>query len=60
MAVALIWLIIAMVSALPFTLSLGVSYLDAVFEAMSGWTDTGLTMMRSVDDLPRPSSSGGR
>ncbi len=53
MAVALIWLIIAMVSALPFTLSLGVSYLDAVFEAMSGWTDTGLTMMRSVDDLPR-------
>ncbi|MDV2480513.1 TrkH family potassium uptake protein [Methanoculleus sp. Wushi-C6] len=53
MAVALIWLIIALVSALPFTLGLGVSYLDAVFEAMSGWTDTGLTMMRSVEDLPR-------
>lgn len=53
MAVALIWLIIAMVSALPFTLGLGVSYLDAVFEAMSGWTDTGLTMMRSVEELPR-------
>jgi trk system potassium uptake protein TrkH len=53
MAVALIWLIIALVSALPFTLGLGVSYLDAVFEAMSGWTDTGLTMMRSVEELPR-------
>ncbi len=53
MAVALIWLAIALVSALPFCLGLGVSYLDAVFEAMSGWTDTGLTMMRSVDDLPR-------
>ena len=53
MAVALIWLIIALVSALPFTLGLGISYLDAVFEAMSGWTDTGLTMMRSVEDLPR-------
>ncbi|WP_292365740.1 MULTISPECIES: TrkH family potassium uptake protein [unclassified Methanoculleus] len=53
MAVALIWLIIAMVSALPFCLGLGIPYLDAVFEAMSGWTATGLTMMRSVDDLPR-------
>ena len=53
MAVALIWLAIALVSALPFSLGLGVPYLDAVFEAMSGWTDTGLTMMRSVDDLPR-------
>ncbi|WP_292727575.1 TrkH family potassium uptake protein [Methanoculleus sp.] len=53
MAVALIWLIIALVSALPFCLGLGVPYLDAVFEGMSGWTDTGLTMMRSVDDLPR-------
>ncbi|NLB01685.1 MAG: TrkH family potassium uptake protein, partial [Methanomicrobiales archaeon] len=53
MAVALTWLVMALVSALPFCLGLGVSYLDAVFEAMSGWTDTGLTMMRSVDDLPR-------
>lgn len=53
MAVALIWLVIALVSALPFCLGLGVPYLDAVFEAMSGWTDTGLTMMRSVEDLPR-------
>ncbi|ABN57861.1 MULTISPECIES: TrkH family potassium uptake protein [Methanoculleus] len=53
MAVALIWLIIALVSALPFCLGLGVPYLDAVFEAMSGWTDTGLTMMRSVEEMPR-------
>ncbi|KDE55593.1 TrkH family potassium uptake protein [Methanoculleus sp. MH98A] len=53
MAVALIWLIIALVSALPFCLGLGVPYLDAVFEAMSGWTDTGLTVMRSVEEMPR-------
>jgi len=53
MAVALIWLTMALVSALPFSLGIGVPYLDGVFEAMSGWTDTGLTMMRSVDDLPR-------
>lgn len=53
MAVALIWLICALVSALPFTLGLGVPYLDGTFEAMSGWTDTGLTVMRTVEDLPR-------
>ncbi|NLM30858.1 MAG: TrkH family potassium uptake protein, partial [Methanomicrobiales archaeon] len=53
MSVALIWLVCALASALPFTLGLGVPYLDGVFEAMSGWTDTGMTMMRSVEDLPR-------
>ena len=53
MSVALIWLVCALASALPFTLGLGVPYLDGVFEAMSGWTDTGMTMMRSIEDLPR-------
>ncbi|MGB4280462.1 MAG: potassium transporter TrkG, partial [Methanoculleus sp.] len=52
MAVALIWLIMALVSALPFHLGIGVPYLDGVFEAMSGWTDTGLTVMRSIDEMP--------
>ncbi len=53
MAVALIWLVMALASALPFSLGIGAPYLDSVFEAMSGWTDTGLTVMRSVDSLPR-------
>jgi trk system potassium uptake protein TrkH len=53
MAVALIWLIGALISALPFSLGIDVPYLDAFFEAMSGWTDTGLTMMRSIDTMPR-------
>ena len=52
MAVALIWLIMALVSGLPFHLGIGVPYLDGVFEAMSGWTDTGLTVMRSIDEMP--------
>jgi trk system potassium uptake protein TrkH len=51
-AVALIWLICSIIGALPFTLGTGMPYLDAVFEAMSGWTDTGLTLMPSVDDAP--------
>jgi len=37
-AVALTWLIAALIGALPYTLSLGMPYTDSVFEAMSGWT----------------------
>ncbi|RXE57293.1 cation transporter [Methanoculleus taiwanensis] len=53
MAVAIIWLICAVVGALPFTLGVGMPYLDSVFEAMSGWTDTGLTLVPDVDGLPK-------
>ncbi|MDT8357760.1 MAG: TrkH family potassium uptake protein [Methanomicrobiaceae archaeon] len=51
-AVALIWLICALIGAFPFVFGLGMPYLDSVFEAMSGWTDTGFTMLPSVDDAP--------
>ncbi|KUG18965.1 potassium uptake protein trkh [hydrocarbon metagenome] len=52
-AVALIWLIAAIIGALPFTLGTGMPYLDSVFESMSGWTDTGLTLVPSIDTTPR-------
>ncbi|MCK4270790.1 MAG: TrkH family potassium uptake protein, partial [Methanogenium sp.] len=48
-AVALIWMICAIVGAIPFTLGAGMPYLDSVFEAMSGWTTTGLTLVPDVD-----------
>jgi trk system potassium uptake protein TrkH len=51
-AVALIWMICAVVGALPFTFGIGMPYIDSVFEAMSGWTDTGLTLIPSVDNAP--------
>lgn len=51
-AVALIWMICALIGAFPFVFGLGMPYLDSVFEAMSGWTDTGLTLLPSVDDAP--------
>lgn len=51
-AVALIWLICAVVGAFPFYFGGGMPYLDSIFEAMSGWTDTGLTMSPSVDEMP--------
>jgi trk system potassium uptake protein TrkH len=51
-AVALAWLAIAFIGALPFMFGLGMSYTDAVFEAMSGWTGTGFTMITSPDTTP--------
>lgn len=52
-AVALIWLAAALIGALPYTLGLGIPYTDSVFEAMSGWTGTGFSLLPSVDDTPR-------
>ncbi|MDD5419042.1 MAG: TrkH family potassium uptake protein [Methanomicrobiaceae archaeon] len=52
-SVALIWLVSSLVGALPFVFGLGMPYTSSVFEAMSGWTSTGLSLMPSVDDAPR-------
>jgi trk system potassium uptake protein TrkH len=51
-AVALAWLAIAFIGALPFMYGLGMSYTDAVFEAMSGWTGTGFTLITTLDTTP--------
>jgi trk system potassium uptake protein len=52
-AVALSWLAIALIGALPFVFGLHMSYVDSVFEAMSGWTGTGFTMIASLDTTPK-------
>jgi trk system potassium uptake protein TrkH len=51
-AVAISWLAIAFIGAMPFVAGLGMSFSDAVFEAMSGWTGTGFTMIRALDATP--------
>lgn len=43
--VVFIWIITALISSLPFSLSKTLSPLDAYFEAMSGLTTTGSTMI---------------
>jgi len=45
------WATVAAVSALPF-LGLGIGYSDAFFEAMSGITTTGSTVLVGLDDFP--------
>ncbi|ABS55885.1 cation transporter [Methanoregula boonei 6A8] len=51
-AVAAAWFLIAIVGALPFMLGMGMSYTDGIFEAMSGWTSTGFTMIQALDQAP--------
>ncbi len=47
------WVFASMVGALPLWLSGSVnSYLDGVFDSMSGWTTTGLTLVPDIDHLP--------
>lgn len=48
-----VWISIAAFAALPLAFAgLGLSYTDAFFEAMSGITTTGATVMTGLDDTP--------
>lgn len=46
------WLLVAAFASMPFV-GLGLRYSDAFFEAMSGLTTTGATVLIKLDDLPR-------
>ena len=48
----LAWLVLTVFAAAPF-LGHGLGYTDAFFEAMSGITTTGATVMTGLDDFPR-------
>ena len=50
---ALAWIVASAVSALPFVIGIGSNYLNAYFEAMSGFTTTGITVYTGLDDMPR-------
>jgi trk system potassium uptake protein TrkH len=49
---ALAWIVVSAIGAVPFSLGLGMSYLDAYFETSSGLTTTGITMITGLDELP--------
>jgi trk system potassium uptake protein TrkH len=50
--VAFTWLLIPLFGALPYVF-LGLGFTDAFFEAMSGFTTTGATILKVVEDLPK-------
>lgn len=53
--VVLLWLALSITGAFPFTFleNLHISYIDAVFETISGLTTTGATVLSDLDEMPR-------
>lgn len=50
--VVLVWTLLPAFASLPLMLQLGLSFTDAYFEAMSGLTTTGATVLSGIDALP--------
>lgn len=51
LSIALIWLLVPALGAIPFWISGGMHYLDALFEAMSGFTTTGSTVLANFEQF---------
>ncbi len=52
--VSLTWILYSLIGALPFTVSGYVpNYIDAFFEAVSGFTTTGSTILTEIEVLPK-------
>lgn len=50
--VVLVWTVLPGFAAIPLMLQLGISHTDAYFEAVSGLTTTGATVLSNLDTLP--------
>ena len=50
---AVVWIVFSILGAVPFQLILGCSFVDGFFEAMSGFTTTGITVLAGLDEMPR-------
>lgn len=49
---ALGWFTLSLIGAVPYWLALEITYLDAFFETVSGFTTTGATLFVGLDGLP--------
>ncbi|MFW6051744.1 MAG: TrkH family potassium uptake protein [Myxococcota bacterium] len=54
LSVGMIWLAAGVCGAIPFVLGAGMKPHDAFFEAVSGFTTTGATVITGIDGLSRP------
>jgi trk/ktr system potassium uptake protein len=50
-AMALAWTSISLIASIPYRIN-GLTWIDALFEAFSGWTDTGASMIPNPEALP--------
>ena len=54
MIVAGVWILISLIGAIPFSISGAIpSYVDALFETVSGFTTTGASILTDVEALPK-------
>lgn len=49
--IAMIWLVMTLISSVPFVFAGGVPFIDAFFESMSGWTTTGFSLLNLEQTL---------
>ncbi len=52
-SVNLIWILIGIAGAIPFMLYTNISFSDAFFESVSGFTTTGATIFSDIESLPK-------
>lgn len=52
LVVALFWSVLGVFGAIPFMLGPHLGFTDAIFEAVSGFTTTGATVMTGLDNMP--------
>ena len=51
--VAISWILISLLSALPYVIAKDASFIDALFESVSGLTTTGATIFKEVESLSK-------
>ena len=51
--VALMWTAMSLLGTVPFMLSLDLSFADAFFESVSGFTTTGATVLQGLDEMSK-------
>ncbi|RCW61112.1 MULTISPECIES: TrkH family potassium uptake protein [Halanaerobium] len=47
------WIIVSLLGALPFMIGIEKSFIDSFFEAVSGFTTTGITVFTGLDLMPK-------
>jgi len=50
--VVIFWMLLSLLGLAPFVYGLNLSFVDALFESVSGLTTTGATVISGLDDLP--------
>ena len=50
--VVMFWLVLGLFGAFPFAIGSHLSYIDSIFESISGLTTTGATVITKIDGLP--------